>query len=299
MAMSDTSERKAEQGGGATSAGPKRSDAALASIRAVLFDMDGILYTGDEILPGVGPCLDYCERTRRKVLFVTNNATRTPRMFVDKLSAMGIPSREEQVLTSAEATAGWMSRQAPRGSRVQLIGQAGLWSAMLRQGFQPANKPTDADYVVVGMDFHLDYRKCAEATLAIKAGARFIATNEDPTFPSEEGEIPGAGAIVSLLRTATGVQPKVIGKPHPGMFEEAMTRLGLPAPSCLMVGDRYDTDIAGGLDIGMCTAGLCTGVTSREEFLAQSVPPHFVLPGLDDLTGALRDVDLAAGRSAV
>lgn len=263
----------------------------VGKIGAVLFDMDGVLYKGDEILPGVLECLDFFEESERSILYVTNNATRTPGMFVDKLAAMGISAREEQVLTSADATGGWMARNAPAGSKVQLIGQAGVWSAMLAQGFRPANKPQEADFVVVGMDFHLDYRKCAEATLAIEAGARFIATNEDATFPSEEGEIPGAGAIVALLKTATGVEPEVIGKPHPGMFEEAMTRLHLSADSCLMVGDRYETDISGAQELSMWTAGVCTGVTSRQEFLAKNRPPNFVFANIQELTDTFKRCD--------
>lgn len=263
----------------------------MSRVQALLLDMDGVLYKGDEILPGVLEGLAYFEQTGRSIVYVTNNATRTPAMFVDKLAAMGISAREEQVLTSAEATGGWMARNAPAGSRVQLIGQAGVWTAMLAHGFQPANTPQDADFVVVGMDFHLDYRKCAEATLAIQAGARFIATNEDATFPSEEGEIPGAGSIVALLKTATGVQPEVIGKPYPGMFEEAMARLQLNAGACLMVGDRYETDIQGAQQLAMWTAGVCTGVTSHAEFLAQERPPNFVFADMPDLVAAFRQFD--------
>ncbi len=263
----------------------------MRKIQALLFDMDGVLYKGDEILPGVRDSLAYFEQSGRAMLYVTNNATRTPAMFVDKLAAMGITAREEQVLTSAEATGGWMARNAPAGSKVQLIGQAGVWTAMLAHGFKPANKPQDADFVVVGMDFHLDYRKCAEATLAINAGARFIATNEDATFPSEEGEIPGAGSIVALLKQATGVAPEVIGKPYPGLFEEALARLQLDAGSCLMVGDRYETDIRGAQALSMLTAGVCTGVTSRAEFLVQEPPPDFIFADMSALADAFRQFD--------
>ena len=263
----------------------------MSRIRALLFDMDGVLYKGDEILAGVLESLSYFEQSGRSILYVTNNATRTPAMFVDKLAGMGIVAREDQILTSAEATGGWMARNAPVGSKVQLIGQAGVWSAMLAHGFKPANKPQDAEYVVVGMDFHLDYRKCADATLAITAGAKFIATNEDATFPSEEGEIPGAGSIVALIRTATGVDPEVIGKPYPGMFEEAMARLQLDAGSCLMVGDRFETDIQGAQALSMWTAGVCTGVTSHCEFLDQERPPNFIFTDMVDLTETFRRAD--------
>ena len=264
----------------------------MRRVQAVLLDMDGVIYRGDELLSGVLEFLDYVESSGRHILYVTNNATRTPAMFVDKLQAMDITAREDQILTSAEATGGWMARHLPAGSKVQLIGEAGVWSAMLTRGFRPANKPQDADCVVVGMDFHLDYRKCAQATLAIKAGATFIGTNEDATFPSEEGEIPGAGSIVALIRTATGQEPIVIGKPYPGMFEEAMARLGLAAHECLMVGDRYETDIQGAQDLEMWTAGVCTGVTTHEEFWAKDRVPNFVFRDMEEFLQVFRDLAL-------
>ncbi len=264
----------------------------MQRVQAVLLDMDGVLYRGDELLEGVLAFLNFVKGAGRHILYVTNNATRTPAMFVDKLQAMGIEASEDQILTSAEATGGWMARHLPAGSKVQLIGEAGVWSAMITRGFRPANKPQDADCVVVGMDFHLDYRKCAQATLAIKAGATFIGTNEDPTFPSEEGEIPGAGSIVALLRTATGQEPIVIGKPYPGMFEEAMARLGLAADECLMVGDRYETDIQGAQDLDMWTVGIGTGVTAYEEFWTKDRVPNFVLRDMEEFLHVFRDLGL-------
>ncbi len=264
----------------------------MRQVKAVLLDMDGVIYRGDERLAGVLDFLDYVNSVERRILYVTNNATRTPAMFVDKLQTMGIEAREDQILTSAEATGGWMARHLPTGSKVQLIGEAGVWSAMLSRGFRPANKPQDADCVVVGMDFHLDYRKCALATLAINAGASFIGTNEDPTFPSEEGEIPGAGSIIALLRTATGKDPMVIGKPYPGMFEEAMARLGLVAHECIMVGDRYETDIQGAQELEMWTAGICTGVTTFEQFQALDRKPNFIFRDMTEFLHVFRDLDL-------
>lgn len=266
----------------------------MQAVKAVLLDMDGVLYRGNEILAGVQDILAYFQACGRAVLFVTNNATRTPAMFVDKLQAMGIQAREEQILTSAEATGGWLERHAPAGSKVQIIGQAGVWSALLSRGFRPANQPQDADFVVAGMDFHLDYRKCAEAVLAVRAGATLIGTNEDATFPSEEGEIPGAGAILALLRTATGQEPIVVGKPYPGMFEEAMARLGLGPEACLMVGDRYETDIQGAQALSMWTAGVCTGVTSHAEFMAQAQVPNFVFRDMVEFRQAFRGLDFFA-----
>ena len=261
---------------------------ATGAIKAILLDMDGVVYRGETILEGIPEFLDWAAGMGIRLLYVTNNATKTPSMFVDKLAAMDIEALPDQIITSAEATAGWMSRNVPAGSKVQIVGGPGVWNAMITRGFQPSNSPQAADYVVVGMDFNLDYRKCAEATLAIAAGAEFIATNVDATFPSEEGNIPGAGAIVSLLRTASGVEPTVIGKPSPGMFEEAMARLSLQPHECLMVGDRYETDIEGAQRIGIWTLGIGTGVTSVDEFLGKDQPPNFVVRDMPEFLDLFR-----------
>ena len=271
---------------------------ATGAIKAVLLDMDGVVYRGETILDGVLEFLAWSEDMGIRLLYVTNNATKTPSMFVDKLAAMGIEAPPDQIITSAEATAGWMARNVPSGSKVQLVGGPGVWNAMITRGFQPANSPQAADFVVVGMDFNLDYRKCAEATLAIAAGADFIATNVDSTFPSEEGNIPGAGAIVALLQTASGVEPTVIGKPSPGMFEEALARLALQPHECLMVGDRYETDIEGAQKIGIWTLGIGTGVTSVEEFLGKDQPPNFVVQDMAEFLDLFRGSNLLGYRRA-
>ena len=273
---------------GASTHGLAEVREATGAIKAVLLDMDGVVYRGETILDGVLEFLAWSEDMGIRLLYVTNNATKTPSMFVDKLAAMGIEALPDQIITSAEATAGWMVRNVQPGSKVQIVGGPGVWNAMITRGFQPANSPQAADFVVVGMDFNLDYRKCAEATLAIAAGADFIATNVDSTFPSEEGNIPGAGAIVSLLKTASGVEPTVIGKPSPGMFEEAMARLSLHPHECLMVGDRYETDIEGAQKIGIWTLGIGTGVTSVEEFLGKEQPPNFVVRDMAEFLDLFR-----------
>ena len=277
---------------GASTHGLAEVREATGAIKAVLLDMDGVVYRGETILDGVLEFLAWSEDMGIRLLYVTNNATKTPSMFVDKLAAMGIEALPDQIITSAEATAGWMARNVQPGSKVQIVGGPGVWNAMITRGFQPANSPQAADFVVVGMDFNLDYRKCAEATLAIAAGADFIATNVDSTFPSEEGNIPGAGAIVSLLKTASGVEPTVIGKPSPGMFEEAMARLSLHPHECLMVGDRYETDIEGAQKIGIWTLGIGTGVTSVEEFLGKDQPPNFVVRDMAEFLDLFRGSDL-------
>lgn len=263
----------------------------LTQIRAVLFDMDGVIYRGSQLLPGVNDLLHYLAATQRSWIYVTNNATRTPVMFVDKLRRLGVSATAEQILNSAEATASWLAEQAPRGAKVQILGQEGLWSALLHRGFEPAEDPFHADWVVVGLDFHLTYPKLADACLAIRNGARFVGTNGDPSFPSERGDTPGAGALLALLEAATDVAPEIIGKPYPGMFVQAMHQLGVQPHQVMMIGDRYETDIIGAVKLGMFTVGVLTGVTDEDGFARAEFPPQLVLPGLPELLQRFRAAD--------
>lgn len=252
----------------------------LADIKAVLFDMDGVIYRGSTLLPGVRELLAYLGETGRPHLFVTNNATRTPSMMAGKLTRMGVNATPEQFLGSAEVAAALLAEQHPEGGRVQIVGQDGLYVALLSRGFEPAEDPLHADFVVAGMDFHLTYQKLAAATRAINNGARFIGTNGDVSFPTESGETPGAGSILALLQTATGVAPEIAGKPYPAMFQQAMRRLGVTPAQTLMVGDRYETDIVGAVELGILTAGVLTGVTTRERFEQADPPPHLIIEDL-------------------
>lgn len=264
----------------------------LRNVRSVLLDMDGVVYVGDEPLPGVQDLLDYLKSTGRKWLFVTNNSSRTPTQFVEKLAGMGIFAGEAHILSSALATASWLKGQYPNGVRAFMIGQDGLRWALEREGISLVEDAQVAEVVVSGIDFNVRYERLADATLAVRAGARLIGTNGDTSFPSERGEIPGSGAILALLEAATGVKPTVIGKPNAGMFEQSMRRLGTTPPTTLMVGDRYETDIAGAVDLGMPTAAVLTGITTEEEFCKADRRPDLILAGLPELLHAFRDADL-------
>ena len=263
----------------------------LGNVRAVLLDMDGVVYRGRQPLPGVQEMLDYLERTGRRWLFVTNNATKTPEMFVQTLAQMGIQAAPGHILSSALATASWLADEYPARGRVQVVGMSGLILALLDQGFTLAADPFQADFVVAAADFDLTFRKVADATLAIRNGARFVGTNIDASWPSEQGELPGAGSILALLETASGVAPTVIGKPFPGMFQQAMRMLGVGPEETLMVGDRYETDIVGAIKLGILTAGVLTGVTSEEGFRQADPPPDLILPGLPALLALLQAAD--------
>ena len=272
-----------------------RSLSDLRSVRGVLFDMDGVIYVGDTPLAGVQDALDYLTETGRKWLLVTNNASRTPEQFVEKLTKMNMRVRPEQVLGSAEATACWLAEQVqhhgwPSGP-VIVMGQAGLKSALTNSGFELTTDPDKAIYAVAGINFELTYEDLAIVALAIRRGARFIGTNADVTFPSERGPLPGAGSILALLTAATGQQPLVIGKPNAGMYEQAMVRLGLTPAETLMVGDRYDTDISGAIALGLQTAGILTGISTRAEFEQAATPPSLIVEDLPGLIEAFRRAD--------
>ena len=267
----------------------------LRDVRGVLFDMDGVIYVGTRALPGVQEAIDYLTSTGRKFLFVTNNASKTSEQFVARLAEMDVHVRPEQVLGSAEATAVWLAEQVahhgwPRGP-VIVTGQDGLKVALQKNGFELTTDPHTATYAVAGINFQVTYEELASVTLAIRGGARFIGTNSDLTYPSERGPLPGAGSILALLTAATGQQPFVIGKPNRGMYEQAMARLNVTVGQTLMVGDRYDTDISGATKLGLWTAGVLTGISTRDDFERASPPPDLIAEDLPDLVNRVRWAD--------
>ncbi len=270
----------------------------LRQIEAVLFDMDGVLYVGNQPLPGVQELFDALAASGRRCLCVTNNASLTGDLFAAKLARMGVHVPPGQILGSAEATAAWLADQvqnhgAPDGP-VFVMGMDGLRGSLQAEGFTLTSDPFAATWMVAGANFNLSYNDLAEAALAVRNGARFVGTNPDLTFPSERGQIPGAGAILALLQAATGVQPIVIGKPNAPMFELAMRKVHSTSATTMMVGDRYDTDIAGAAAMGMTTVGVLTGISTEAEFRAQTLPPQFILPGLPSLLALFQAADAPA-----
>ena len=265
----------------------------LRQVRAVLFDMDGVIYVGNRPLPGVQELLDYLDASGRRWLCITNNASLTSEQFADKLAKMNISASPTHILGSAEATASWLAQHAPQGSKVIMLGMDGLRSALLDYGFELVTDPQAAEYAVAGINFNLTYENLADVALAIRNGAKFIATNNDPTYPAERGQIPGTGSLIALLQTATGVLPEIVGKPYPGMYELALQRVAAQPAETLMVGDRYETDHAGAIKLGLATAGVLTGITSRVGFEAAHPPVDLILGGLPALLDLFQPVDAA------
>lgn len=261
----------------------------LSTIRAVLFDMDGVLYRGKQVLEGVAELLAFLEARGVGYACITNNASMTPGQYEEKLAEMGIAMPARLVVTSATATASYLRGAHPHGTRAFVVGMRGLREALFDDGHFVEDDHLP-DLVVQGADFNLTYETLRKATLFIRGGASFVATNPDKTFPAEEGLIPGAGAITAALVAASDVQPLVIGKPAPTMFHVAAELLGSTSPATLVIGDRLDTDIGGAAAAGMPSALVLTGVSTRAEAEAGPITPAAIFADLPALLAAWREV---------
>jgi 4-nitrophenyl phosphatase len=252
---------------------------------AVLLDMDGVLYRGQMPLPGVNEMLAMFARRSITYACVTNNSTLTPEQYEAKLAAMGIAIPAARVITSSVATRRYLESQAPRGTPAFYIGMEGLREALYGDGYFVYDEH-QPQMVVSGLDMGVTYAKLKIATLAIRAGARFVGTNPDLTLPTEEGLVPGAGAIQALLIAATGVTPLVIGKPEPTMLQAAIDILKANPQHTLVIGDRLDTDIAGAVAAGLASALVLTGVTTLADLEGSALQPGVIYAGLPELVAA-------------
>jgi 4-nitrophenyl phosphatase len=260
-----------------------------AAIHGLIVDMDGVLYRGGTALPGLVEFIALLRARQLPFVIVTNNATSTPDAVVAKLAEMGATISVQEVLTSAQATANWLKGKLPPGAPVYVIGEEGLRAALTEAGFALASSAQDARAVVVGMDRKVTWERMAEAALAIEAGAMFIGTNPDPSFPVERGLVPGNGAILAALKATTDVEPKIIGKPEVPLFQQAAERIGVRAADIMVLGDRLSTDISGGQRAGMQTGLMLTGVTDRKELAASSVRPDSIFKDLYEVMAEIRE----------
>lgn len=267
------------------------AEVSLAGIRAVLFDLDGVVYLGSTPLPGAQDIFDWMEREKRPYILVTNNSTRTPSQYQERLRRMGIRVPAAAVYTSALATAEYLQKQHRRGTRVFRIGEDGLTAALEQAGFAlVADQP---EVVCVGLDQELTYAKLRTACLAIRAGAAFVATNPDRTLPTEAGLVPGCGAILAALQTCTDVAPVVIGKPSATMIDLAIERLGVTKSETAIIGDRLDTDIEAGAAAGITTVLILTGVHRLADVPRFPVAPDYVVDDLSQFKRALQGEPVA------
>lgn len=253
----------------------------LSTVRHLLIDLDGVLYRGDSALPGAEPFIHWLNAHGISYRLVTNNSTLTPAQYVAKLAAMGVHVEANAVFTSALATARYFETQQQTDLRVFVIGEHGLVQALTDIGMTITDD--SPDWVAVGLDRHVTYERLATAALALGAGARFLGTNPDASFPTEAGLVPGAGALQALLTTTTGVRPVVIGKPQPLMLQLAMRDLNSTAENTAMLGDRLDTDIEAGHRLGLRTILVLTGVSRRADIETSGIRPSLVVEGLPQL----------------
>ncbi|TLG74345.1 TIGR01457 family HAD-type hydrolase [Culicoidibacter larvae] len=248
--------------------------------KTYLFDLDGTVFTGNEPISAAIAYLQRLADTNVPYYFITNNSTKTPDSVVEKLRGMGVAVDVSQVVTSAIATAGYVAVNYPN-AKVFAIGEQGLFEA-LKQANVCVVDNGDADLVVAGLDSGFDYKKLAIAQQAILNGAVFIGTNGDVKLPHEHGFLPGAGAILAAIATASGAEPFVIGKPMRPILEYVFERFDLDKVSTVLVGDNYDTDILGGIQFGIDTIFVETGVHKQEYVFSFEQRPTYILTSLDD-----------------
>jgi 4-nitrophenyl phosphatase len=253
----------------------------LRNTRHLIVDMDGVLWRGDEPMEGLQAFFATLRKRDIGFILATNNSSRTPEQYTAKLARFGIEVSEDRILTSSQVATAYLASQAAPGARVYAIGGEGVRRALEQQGFELAEQ--EADYVVVGWDTHLTWHKLATAALLIHRGAGFIGTNPDTSYPTEEGPVPGNGAQLAALEVATGIAPVVTGKPEPPMYEEAMRRMGARPETTAVVGDRLDTDIAGGVRLGLTTVLVLSGIATEAELAESPVRPDVVCADISDL----------------
>lgn len=265
-------------------------------IRALIIDMDGVLWHGDKPVPGLVDFFQILRDKNLKFILATNNASLTPQQYVNKLDRMGVTVELKDIMTSAMATALYLAEQMdPKQTRIFLVGEDGAEQALLEKGFTltgiyELNSETSkgADVVICGKDHAINWDKLATATLNIRAGAKFIGTNGDTTLPTERGLTHGNGAILAALEAATDVKPVIVGKPEPIMYQQAMAKLGADLNETIAIGDKLETDILGAIRTGIRSLMVMTGVSTEDDLKTSDYQPTWVMTDLQAVTEALK-----------
>ena len=261
--MSQNKQAPSKRGSDATP--PNKNDRSRA-IDCWLTDMDGVLVHEDKALPGAAELIEHWHEAGTPFLVLTNNSMYTPRDLAAKLARGGLEINEDQIWTSALATAAFLADQSPEGSAF-VIGETGLTTAMHEAGFVMSD--ANPDFVVLGETRTYSFEAITRAIRLINDGARFIATNPDVTGPSAEGALPATGAVAALITAATKREPYYVGKPNPMMFRSAMNKLGAHSERTGMIGDRMDTDIVAGIEAGLHSVLVLSGIASQKDL------PHY------------------------
>ncbi len=263
----------------------------MMALAGYLLDLDGTVYVGERLIPGADRAIAHLRELGRKVLFLSNKPLSSRQDYAEKLSSLGIPAQEDEVINSSYVLAQHLSREAP-GAKVFAIGELPLLVELCRAGLVLCEDPRKIEYVIAAFDRTFDYRKLDIAFQALRRGAHFYATNPDRTCPVEGGEIPDAAAVIAALAATTGREvERVFGKPSPHMVELALATLGLPPERCALVGDRLETDIRMAKDHGLLAILTLTGVTHRRDLASSPVQPDHVIEGIGDLPRLDRELN--------
>lgn len=252
----------------------------LRTAKGFICDMDGVIYHGNKILPGVKEFVEWLYRENKQFLFLTNNSGKTPRELQEKLARMGLDVDEHHFYTSALATAEFISRQSPN-AHVFVIGEPGLYNALYEKGITLDD--TAPDYVVIGESASYNYDNICKAVQLVQKGARLIGTNYDLTGPTEQGIMPACRAFVKPIELVTGKEAYYIGKPNPLMMRTGLNMLGVHSSEAVMIGDRMDTDIVAGIESGLDTVLVLSGVSTRETVKVFPYRPRLILNGVGDI----------------
>lgn len=256
-------------------------------IKSLIIDMDGVVWRSDAPIGDLSTIFDRIRSRGLKFVFATNNSTKTSEQYVEKLKEFGVDVEPWQVVTSSHAAAHAMAQKFPPGTKVFVIGEDGLRLPLEERGFEilSTEDAPQAKAVVMGMDRGVNFQKLTEATLLVRKGIPFYATNTDKTFPTPRGEIPGAGAWISVITTATNVEPLIAGKPFPFLMDLSMEKLGTQPHESLVIGDRLETDIAAGQGVGCPTALVLSGVSTRAQGEGWKPKIDLVVEDLEALIG--------------
>ena len=253
---------------------------ALRQKRGYICDMDGVIYHGNMLLPGVPEFVDFLKREDKRFLFLTNSSERAPRELQQKLLRMGLDVDESHFYTSALATAAFLKQQCPGGS-VYVIGEPGLVGALYDAGF--TMNDVNPDYVVMGETRTYAYDKIERAVSLVRGGAKLIGTNPDLTGPIEGGIAPACKALMSPIELATGRNAYYVGKPNPLMMRNGIRLLGVESHEAAIIGDRMDTDIVAGVESEIDTVLVLSGVTTEHEMRKFAYRPRYVLQGVGEI----------------
>lgn len=248
--------------------------------KAIISDMDGVIYHGNRLLPGVGEFVDWLKKEKKKFLFLTNSSERTPTELKEKLGRLGIDVPKNVFYTSALATAQFLSSQKPGGT-AYIIGEAGLINAMYNAGYTMNN--VNPDYVVVGETASYSFEKIERAINLVLKGAKLIGTNPDMTGPAENGIVPATKALIAPIELSTGKSAYFVGKPNPLMMRIALKSLGCSREESIIIGDRMDTDIIAGIESEIDTCLVLSGISDSATVDEFPYKPHYVLKGVNEI----------------